>query len=147
MEAPMKRKRKNRAAVALAKRGNELMTPEQRSERARRAVQARWRKGKSPVTLLKPKRWYGLFACNATEDKHGNITLHPPDLLFWAESRKELQQRRKTLQEERPMIMEIVEYDPRPSGLQIVDEYAGDESAHVAGLSIVDALPEPGGRP
>ena len=57
-------KKKNPAAVALGRKGGKKggparaanMTPEQRSESARIAVQARWAKAKRGATLLGPSK-------------------------------------------------------------------------------------------
>ena len=50
----MKKKRKNPAAVALAKRRSACLSPERRSEIARKAAQAKWEKvGTDPAARKK----------------------------------------------------------------------------------------------
>jgi hypothetical protein len=78
MAAKKLKPRKNAAAVALSKRQLEVCSPEDRSERARRAVQARWRKARGEA----PATYWGLFLFRRPGRKFEESDLDHPQLLF-----------------------------------------------------------------
>jgi hypothetical protein len=134
----MKRQRKNRAAVALAKRGNELMTPEQRSERARRAVQARWRKGKPNAY---PRRWYMLVAFANDDPDH-------PEVLFWSRDKNEVRERARTPEHrDRATLIDFIDVDYDPRRFTVQPEFQPDADAQLKALHILlDTEHDEGGR-
>jgi hypothetical protein len=80
MAAKKPKARKNAAAVALSKRQLEVCSPEDRSERARRAVQARWRKARGEP---EPLQFWGLFLFSRKEGtKFDPADLDHPQLVF-----------------------------------------------------------------
>jgi hypothetical protein len=82
--AVKKPKRKNAAAVALSKRQLEVCPPEERSARARSAVQARWKKARGEEATT----YWGLFSISTRPGKAlDKSDLDHPQLLFASKDR------------------------------------------------------------
>jgi hypothetical protein len=94
------------AAVAMARRATDSLTPEQRTQRARNAVNARWRRAKLP-NGAPPGTWYGLVLIPEDpnppkpDDKDFvggvsagmkllNKALANPEVVFWSRNRAEV---------------------------------------------------------
>jgi hypothetical protein len=122
----MAKEQKNPAAVALALRSAKArlksMTPAQRSEQGRRAVQARWRKAKPPADAP-TGRWWGLFIVDDDTDQ---------PKVFWSRNRDEVIARSRL--EEGGYIIDV-DYDP--TKFVIVREFAPDVGAQVNALSVL----------
>lgn len=126
----MKRMRKkNQAAVAMARLSNEARTPEQRSAMARRAVQARWRKAKAPATSR--PAWYAQIVFNG---------LDHPEIVRWSRDVNELreQARNEPLPEgDNETASMFVKLDYNPSRLRIVREFRPDTGAQLRALRVL----------
>jgi len=131
------------AAVAMAKRATDSLTPEQRKERGRNAVNARWRKAKSPSTPQRD-RWYELVALPADYVWRG--TAHAaevlaevdanPEVILASHDRAEIIARsnRRDLRNRTTL---IIERAYNPNGLTIQREYKPDAGAQLKGIRAV----------
>ena len=125
--AVKKPKRKNAAAVALSKRQLQVCPPEERSARARSAVQARWNRAKAKSNP-QSARWYGLFAI---EDDPNH-----PQVLKWSRDRGEIQEAsRKESQAGRAVMILDVDYDP--TRFTMVREFRPDAAKQVEALKML----------
>lgn len=130
-----KTRSKNRAAVALGRRSGIRLSPEQRSERGRRAVQARWRKAKAP-SAKHPQRFWCFFA----RDDQGEL-----QLLFSSRNKEEVIARSRTPEcRARLGFVDFVEHDPNPPGFTFVGEFKPETGAVVKALEQLQTLSNTG---
>ena len=107
-------KRKNPAAVALSKRQMVTLTPEQRKERARRAVTARWQKAKG----VQATTYWGLFLFRRPDANKFDLSdLDHPQLLFASTDKAEVVARAKKDQR-RPAIISPFDGPPPTFGVK-----------------------------
>ena len=125
--------RKNPAALALSRLAAKTMTPEQRSARAKHAVQTRWRRvrGESePLTL------WGLFAIEDCTQL--DSVSRDPKLLAWSHDKAELRVRARREFAEVLCLMEPLDYDPRH--LTLISEFKPDIKRQVGALRILAGI-------
>ena len=131
------------AAVAMAKRATDSLTPEQRTERARKAVNARWRKAKPP-SEQKPDRWYELVALPADYVWRGAAHAAEvlaevdanPEVILASHDRAEIVAR-SNQRDLRDRTTLIIERDYNPKGFTIQREFKPDVGAQLKGLRAV----------
>ena len=114
----MPTKRKNPAAVSLGRLSARKLSAAERSERGRRAIQARWH-GKP-----KPKRWYVLFALD---------DLNHPTIIDSDTDKLALRQRARSQPPGRAALIDYLEYDPTHFTLE--RKYEPNTTAQVKALS------------
>jgi hypothetical protein len=136
----MKAKRKDPHAVALAKKSAKSrltsLTPQQRSEQARRAVQARWRKAKQPADA-KPGLWWRLWAFDTPVTLDN---LNPPELVFYSRDEEEVHgwaRKAKARGDDRIMGVDSTGERPRRDGLRITRRYEPDVGAQIDALQMI----------
>lgn len=140
----MKSKRKNPAAVALAKKSAKArmksLTPKQRSEQARHAVQARWRKAK-PDTYPQSQRWWVLFGFANDDPNHLIALCSSPD-------KNEVKQAARSPEyQDRCVFIDFVDgYDP--AAFTMTCEFEPDVGAQVKALqTVLEDGTDEGGQP
>jgi len=118
-------KRKNRAAVTLGRLRQSKLSAAERSERGRKAVQARWH-GKP-----KPKRWWVLFALDNN---------HAPQMIDNDTDREKLWQRARTTHADRRGYIDYLEYNP--SGFTLTPVFEPDTARQTEALAHLAHLEE-----
>ena len=137
--------KKNPAAVALGRRGGKArlrtLTPERRSQIAKKANAARWAKAKGGVTS-KPDLWYRLWAFDPPA-RFGNgfdLTYNPPELLFFDRDEQKVHAfgaAAKARGDNRIMGFDTTDECPHRGGLRLTRKYAPDPRAQVKALQAV----------
>jgi hypothetical protein len=129
--------RKNRAAVTLARRSAKArlksLTPEQRSDQARRAAMTRWRQAK-PGAYPPPSLYWCLFGLDESNQ---------PFVLFASQDKEEVRQRARTDEfRDQAAFIDSVEYNP--TRFRLLSNFQPNVKAQLSALETI--LKEPNDR-